>query len=66
VSSAAADHRCEHLYDGRLERSDGPVVGAVDGYYLYDAPDLDTAVTLAARIPAARMGGTIEIRPVYE
>ena len=40
--------------------------GVLDGYYLYEAPDLETAITLAARIPAARMGGTIEVRPVVE
>jgi hypothetical protein len=39
---------------------------ALDGYYLYDAPDLDTAIQFAVRIPAARMGATVEIRPVVE
>jgi hypothetical protein len=39
---------------------------ALDGYYLYDATDLDAAVRFAARIPAARMGATVEIRPVLE
>jgi hypothetical protein len=38
----------------------------LDGYYLYEAPDLDAAIELAARIPAARMGGTVEVRPVVE
>ena len=41
-------------------------VSALDGYYVVDAPDLDTAVSLAARIPAARLGGTVEIRPLIE
>src|SRR5262249_42411485 len=55
--------------DGERVISDGPPVdqaGALDGYYLYDAPDLDAALALAARIPAARLGGTVEIRPVIE
>ena len=38
----------------------------LDGYYLYDAPDLKAAIALAARIPATRWGGTVEIRPVVE
>jgi hypothetical protein len=35
-------------------------------YYLYDAPHVDVAIELAARIPAARLGGTIEVRPVVD
>jgi hypothetical protein len=55
--------------DGQTLITDGlPVdrAGVLDGYYLYDAPDLDAAMELAARIPAARMGGTVEVRPVVE
>jgi hypothetical protein len=37
---------------------------ALDGYYLLDAPHLEAAVALAAQIPAAATGGSIEIRPV--
>jgi hypothetical protein len=36
------------------------------GYYLFEADDLDAAIELAARIPAARMGGAIEVRPLVE
>jgi hypothetical protein len=36
------------------------------GYYLVEAEDIDSAIDLAARIPAARMGGAIEVRPVVE
>ena len=49
--------------------SDGPFVEAKEhlgGYYLVEADDLDTALEIAARIPAARMGGVIEVRPVVE
>lgn len=55
--------------DGRPHVGDGPAVLAgseLDGYYLYDAVDRDAAVAFAARIPAARYGGTIEVRPVLE
>jgi hypothetical protein len=37
---------------------------AVGGYLFYEADDLDAAIELAAKIPAARMGGGIEIRPL--
>lgn len=46
---------------------DGPYVdtnGAVGGYAVLEADDIDTAIQLAARVPAARHGGAIEIRPV--
>ena len=49
--------------------TDGPFAEtkeAFGGYYLLEADDLDTAIELAARIPAARMGGAIEVRPVVE
>jgi hypothetical protein len=39
---------------------------ALDGYYLYDAPDLEAAIQLAIRIPATRFGAAIEIRPTVE
>jgi hypothetical protein len=47
--------------------SEGPYVdvkGAVGGYFVVEAEDLDAAKAVAARIPAARLGGAIEIRPV--
>ena len=49
--------------------TDGPFVAvkeALGGYLFYEADDLDTAIALASRIPAARMGGAIEIRPLKE
>ena len=39
---------------------------AFGGYYLFEGADLDAAIELASRIPAARMGGAIEVRPVVE
>ena len=52
--------------DGQPTRSAGPVhSGApLGGYYLVDVDDLDAALTLAARVPAVRMGGAVEVRPV--
>jgi hypothetical protein len=55
--------------DGRTLTTDGPFVElkeAVGGYLLYEADDLDAAIELAARIPAARLGGAIEVRPIVE
>ena len=54
---------------GQTLLSDGPFVEAKEhlgGYYLVEADDLDAALEIAARIPAARMGGAIEVRPVVE
>jgi hypothetical protein len=55
--------------DGKTLTTDGPFVDtkeALNGYLLYEAEDLDAAIELAARIPAARLGGYIEIRPTME
>ena len=35
-------------------------------YLLFEAEDLDAAIELAAQIPAARMRGAIEVRPIVE
>ena len=55
--------------DGRTLTTDGPFVETKEelgGYYLFEADDLDAAIELASRIPAARMGGAVEVRPVVE
>jgi len=55
--------------DGETLTTDGPFAEtkeALGGYYLFEADDLDAAVALAARIPAARLGGAVEVRPVVE
>jgi hypothetical protein len=55
--------------DGRTLTTDGPFAEtkeALGGYYVLEADDLDAAIELAARIPAARLGGAIEIRPLVE
>jgi hypothetical protein len=55
--------------DGQTLTTDGPFVEikeAIGGYLIYEADDLDAAIELAARIPAARMGGAIEVRPIAE
>jgi hypothetical protein len=57
------------VQEGKTLTTDGPFVEikeAIGGYLLYEADDLDAAIELAARIPAARMGGAIEVRPIAE
>jgi hypothetical protein len=54
---------------GRTLTTDGPFVEikeAVGGFLIYEAENLDAAIELAARIPAARLGGAVEVRPVVE
>jgi hypothetical protein len=54
---------------GQTLTTDGPFVAvkeALGGYLFYEADDLDAAIELASRIPAARLGGAIEIRPLRE
>jgi len=54
---------------GQMLLSDGPFVEAKEylgGYCLVEADGLDAALEIAARIPAARMGGAVEVRPVLE
>ena len=55
--------------DGKTLTTDGPFVEtkeALGGYLVFEADDLDAAIELASRIPAARLGGAIEVRPVVE
>ena len=54
---------------GQTLTTDGPFVTvkeALGGWLVYEADDLDAAIELAARIPAARLGGAIEVRPIME
>ena len=55
--------------DGKTLATDGPFVAvkeALGGFLVFEADDLDAAIELAARIPAARLGGAIEVRPLVE
>jgi len=54
---------------GETLTTDGPFAETKEvlgGFYLYEADDLDSALEVAARIPAARMGGVVEVRPLVE
>ncbi len=57
------------VQDGRTLSTDGPFLETKEvlgGYYLLEVEDLDAALELAARVPAARMGGAVEVRPLVE
>jgi hypothetical protein len=57
------------VQDGETLLTDGPFVDAKEhlgGFFLVEADDLDAALELAARVPAARMGGAVEVRPLVE
>jgi hypothetical protein len=49
--------------------TDGPYADAKEvlgGYYVLEAPDLDAALEFAQRIPAVRLGGAVEVRPLVD
>ena len=51
---------------GKTLTTNGPFVGmkeAVGGLFVLEADDLDAAIEVAARVPAASYGGAVEIRP---
>jgi hypothetical protein len=54
---------------GQTLTTDGPFADTKEvfaGYYLFDVDGLDKAIEIASRIPAARLGGSVEVRPVVE
>ena len=66
---AAATAATVRVDGGQTQVTEGPAVEAgseLGGYYIYDAPGLDAAIAFAARIPVARLGGTVEVRPILE
>jgi hypothetical protein len=57
------------VQDGQALTTDGPFADTKEvlgGFYLLEADNLDAALEVAARIPVARMGGAVEVRPVVE
>ena len=56
------------IADGKPQVLDGPFVDSkeqVGGYYVIEVPDLDAAISWAARCPAADHG-VVEVRPLYD
>ena len=57
------------LENGKTLTTDGPFSNTKEilgGLYLFEADNLDRALDIAARIPAARLGGAVEVRPIVE
>jgi hypothetical protein len=57
------------VQEGQTLTTDGPYADTKEvfvGYYVFEADNLDEAIELAARIPPARLGGAIEVRPLVE
>ena len=55
--------------DGQTLTTDGPfaeIKEAIGGFLFFEADDLDAAIELASLVPAARMGGGVEVRPILE
>jgi hypothetical protein len=55
--------------NGSALTTDGPFADTKEvfgGYYIFEAENLDEAIEVAGRIPAARLGGSVEVRPVVE
>jgi hypothetical protein len=52
------------VQDGATQTSTGAIDDPLSGYGLLEADDLEAAVALAAKVPAARMGGAVEVRPI--
>ena len=56
--------RTVQVRDGMTKVKNGPYLAeGVAGFSVYEAESMEAAITLAARIPAARLGGAVEIRP---
>jgi hypothetical protein len=54
---------------GATQTTEGPIVDtarALDGYFLLEADSLERAIEVAAQVPAATMGGAVEVRPTVE
>jgi hypothetical protein len=63
----AATATTVRVENGETLTTDGPFAETKEvlgGFYLFEADNLDAALEVAARIPAARMGGTVEVRPL--
>jgi hypothetical protein len=55
--------------DGQTLTTDGPFADTKEvfgGFYLLEADNIDRAIELAGRVPAARMGGSVEVRSIVE
>ncbi|MFI5036007.1 MAG: YciI family protein [Acidimicrobiales bacterium] len=64
-----SDATTVRVRDGQLTTSDGPYAETkeqVGGYFLIECDNLDEAISVAAAVPAAHHGGTVEVRPIWD
>jgi hypothetical protein len=57
------------VQNGRTLTTDGPFADTKEvfgGYYVFEAGNLDEAIELASRVPSARLGGSVEVRPLVD
>jgi len=55
------------VQDGKVQVKDGPhLAEGIAGAFVFEAENVEAAVALASRIPQARLGGAVEIRPVEQ
>jgi hypothetical protein len=73
VGGAELDHPSTattvRVPDGDVMTTDGPFAETKEvlgGFYLIDVPNLDDAIEFAAAVPAAKRGGSVEVRPLVE
>ncbi|MCW3019611.1 MAG: YCII-related protein [Solirubrobacterales bacterium] len=55
--------------DGEALVTDGPFANTKEvfaGYFVFEADNLDPVLEIAGKIPAARFGGAVEVRPLME
>lgn len=51
--------------EGKAQVKDGPYLAeSVGGAFVFEAENIEAAIALASRIPQARLGGAVEVRPV--
>ena len=65
----AATATTVRVENGGTVTTDGPFAETKEvlgGFYLFEADGLDAALDVAARVPAARLGGAVEVRPLVE
>jgi hypothetical protein len=56
-----------HLHDGEVQVKDGPhLAEGIGGAFVFDAENIEAAIALAGRVPQARLGGAVEVRPVEQ
>jgi hypothetical protein len=59
--------RTVQVCEGKIHVNEGTyLTEGVGGYSVIEADDMEAAIALARRIPAARMGGAVEVRPVEQ